>query len=226
GSPLSQQQQQQQKAGAPQANGGQQAQAQAPLGSSSSSSRPGLAQFASPHMASASAPRVVPTQRTKSHSQLGGAAPPPGTAVAPGFSAANSFHAMQRLMSPAAGVPLALPTQGQPMMSPAIGSGVAPGPQGGDMRRASSASMPYAMPPQQQPHPQGLRQAPGFAPPQAGALAGFSSVDLATAAAAMGVHPQAYASAMLSYAHQQQSMQQSMQRQQHMHQIGGSIAGS
>ncbi|KAJ2012215.1 hypothetical protein GGI14_005894, partial [Coemansia sp. S680] len=108
--------------------------------------RPGAAQFASPHMVNTAAPRVVPTQRTKSYQlppngsgqpSVGGA--PPGTMV-PSFVPGNSFHAMQRLMSPPA-MPLSLPSQAQALMTPVAGNAQ----QQGDIRRASSTTMPYGM---------------------------------------------------------------------------------
>ncbi|KAJ2859820.1 hypothetical protein GGH94_005893 [Coemansia aciculifera] len=212
--------------------------------------RPSAAQFASPHMVNSAAPRVVPTQRTKSYQlppngsgqpSAGGA--PPGTMV-PSFVPGNSFHAMQRLMSPPA-MPLSLPTQAQALMTPVVGNA----PTQGDIRRASSTSMSYGM---QQPgganagmqqlggmtpqlhHPQAPQQVrqhsatPGFAgnPGNGNGNGVLFTQEFVAAAAAAGMDPQTYANAMMAYARQQQIQNMSQQQQQHltqqqMQQIGG-----
>ncbi|KAJ2908227.1 hypothetical protein GGI21_003096 [Coemansia aciculifera] len=107
-------------------------------------------------MANTAAPRIVPTQRASSHNLTTPSGQPTSIAttaggvvgtVVPSFVPANSFHAMQRLMSPPA-ITMPLPTQ-----SPAGGV-----PPGGDLRRASSTAMPYVMQQQQQQQRQLLQQ--------------------------------------------------------------------
>ncbi|KAJ2689790.1 Transcriptional activator flo8 [Coemansia spiralis] len=214
--------------------------------------RPGATQFASPHMVNSSAPRVVPTQRTKSYQvppngsgQPSGGGPPPGTMVPP-FVPGNSFQAIQRLMSPPA-MPMTLPSQAQALMTPAVGNAQ---PQG-DMRRTPGSTMAYGMQQHgganggiphmgvmtpQLHHPQaplqGVRQhstTPGFAGNAGNGNAGVVSAEFMAAAAAAGMDPQIYGSAVMAFAqqrHQQLQHIAQQQQQQQMQQIGaGSMVG-